>query len=154
MKLFFLTLFFFILDKLSKFYVIKNFSYNEILYINNYLNIVNYKNTGFILGGFSEIDRDIFVIVNIILFFVVSHYLIKIYSKNKNLFLSISLLLGGAFGNLYDRIFNYGVTDFLDFHYKNIHWPAFNLADLFITSGIIIFIIKSLKESDFVYRNR
>ena len=55
-----------------------------------------------------------------------------------------SLILGGALGNVYDRLTYFAVPDFIDIHYKNFHWFTFNIADIFITIGIIVFIAKDL----------
>ena len=54
-----------------------------------------------------------------------------------------STIIGGALGNFYDRLIYKAVPDFIDFHYNNFHWFTFNVADIFITIGIVIFIIKS-----------
>lgn len=54
----------------------------------------------------------------------------------------LSLIIGGAIGNLYDRLTYYAVPDFIDFHLENFHWFTFNFADIFITLGIILLIIK------------
>ena len=55
-----------------------------------------------------------------------------------------TLILGGALGNFYDRLIYKAVPDFIDLHYANFHWFTFNVADIFITVGIIIFVIKNL----------
>ena len=55
-----------------------------------------------------------------------------------------SLILGGAIGNFYDRLFYFAVPDFIDFHIDNFHWFTFNIADIFISIGIILIIIKDL----------
>ena len=55
-----------------------------------------------------------------------------------------SLIAGGALGNFYDRLTYYAVPDFIDFHFKNFHWFTFNLADIFITVGIIMLLVKEL----------
>ena len=55
-----------------------------------------------------------------------------------------SLILGGALGNFYDRLFYFAVPDFIDFHINNFHWFTFNIADIFITMGIILIITKDL----------
>ena len=61
--------------------------------------------------------------------------------------LPLSLITGGGIGNLIERFFYHGVTDFIDIYYKFYHWPAFNFADLFISSGIIIFILLNVTEN-------
>ena len=60
------------------------------------------------------------------------------------------MILGGAIGNFYDRIFYFAVPDFIDLHFNNYHWFTFNIADIFISLGIILFIIKELnfKKND------
>jgi signal peptidase II len=54
-----------------------------------------------------------------------------------------SIIIGGACGNFFDRLSYKAVPDFIDFHYNNFHWFTFNIADVFITLGIIVFIIRS-----------
>ena len=61
--------------------------------------------------------------------------------------LAYSIIIGGAFGNFYDRLVYNAVPDFIDLHYNNFHWFTFNLADIFITIGIFIFIFK-----EFIYK--
>ena len=61
--------------------------------------------------------------------------------------ISFSLIIGGAIGNFYDRMIFKAVPDFIDLHYKNFHWFTFNVADILISLGIIIFLIKGLLES-------
>ena len=61
--------------------------------------------------------------------------------------ISLSLIIGGAIGNFYDRMIFKAVPDFIDLHYKNFHWFTFNVADILISLGIIIFLIKGLLES-------
>ena len=58
-----------------------------------------------------------------------------------------------AIGNSFDRFFLNGVVDFIDIYYKDFHWPAFNFADLFISLGIILFLLESLRRLNIVYRN-
>ena len=57
--------------------------------------------------------------------------------------IAFSLIIGGALGNFYDRIFFKAVPDFIDIHYENFHWFTFNVADIFITTGILFFIVRS-----------
>lgn len=61
-----------------------------------------------------------------------------------------SLLLGGALGNVLDRVLRGQVVDFLDFHWRHAHWPAFNLADVAITSGAVLLILKGLSQGKVV----
>ena len=80
--------------------------------------------------------------ITIIIFLVILilFYLAAVSRKLDNIIFSI--IIGGALGNLYDRLFYSAVPDFIDLHYENMHWFTFNLADIFITLGIITFIAK------------
>ena len=70
-------------------------------------------------------------------------FLIYLIVKSKNIDkILFSLILGGALGNFYDRLVYFGVPDFIDIHYNNFHWFTFNIADIFITLGIIMLISK------------
>ena len=85
-------------------------------------------------------NNSITVLIGFVLIFLV--YLInKSNSFDKILF---SLILGGALGNFYDRVFYYAVPDFIDVHFKTFHWFTFNIADIFISVGIIILIANDL----------
>ena len=79
-----------------------------------------------------------FVILFLIYLLIISDKLDKI---------SLSLIIGGAIGNFYDRMIFKAVPDFIDLHYKNFHWFTFNVADILISLGIIIFLIKGLLDN-------
>ena len=64
-----------------------------------------------------------------------------------------SLIIGGAIGNFYDRIIFKAVPDFIDLHYNSFHWFTFNIADIFITVGIVFILISSFKVSSFKEKN-
>ena len=147
MKFFFITFLFFALDTVSKYIVNLKLSIGDKIEITSFFNIVNYKNTGFIFGIFSEIPYMLYLIINIFLFIIVLYILLKLYFENSRLLMPLSLITGGGIGNLIERFFYHGVTDFIDIYYKFYHWPAFNLADLFISSGIIIFILLNVTEN-------
>ena len=147
MKFFFISFLFFALDTVSKYIVNLKLSIGDKIEITSFFNIVNYKNTGFIFGIFSEIPYMLYLIINIFLFIIVLYILLKLYFENSRLLLPLSLITGGGIGNLIERFFYHGVTDFIDIYYKFYHWPAFNFADLFISSGIIIFILLNVTEN-------
>tara|TARA_B100002052_G_C15684278_1_gene507672 strand:- start:543 stop:773 length:231 start_codon:yes stop_codon:yes gene_type:complete len=65
-------------------------------------------------------------------------------SENFNEKFAFIFIIGGAFGNLFDRLYYKAVPDFIDFHVGNFHWFIFNVADIFITSGVVLLIIKEL----------
>ena len=98
------------------------------------------------LGFFSNLDESLLLILHILLFFLAIIIIFKlIYVELR--FRTVSILLfAGAIGNSFDRIFKGGVIDFLDFHYFGYHWPAFNIADLMISLGVIIYILFFILE--------
>ena len=133
----------FLLDRLSKIYVIyldKKFLGSELL-SSKFLNIRLIWNEG-IAFGLLSFNETIFynaltfliLIIILIIFFMLS-------KSNGIKKFSLIMILGGAIGNVYDRIFYGAVPDFIDFHIGNFHWFIFNVADIFITLGVIFMII-------------
>ena len=133
----------FLLDRLSKIYVIflDNKFFGSEIFSSKFLNISLLWNEGIAFGllSFNEkifynlLTFIILVIILIIFFMVLKSYGLKKYS--------LLMILGGAIGNVYDRIFYGAVPDFIDFHIGNFHWFIFNVADIFITLGVIFMII-------------
>ena len=138
---FILVLFF--LDRVSKIYVINNFNENSV-YLNDYLNIDLLWNTGIGFGLFSTNSSLIYSLISILISFVVIFLLYLMLSSKKFDKFAIAILIGGAAGNLYDRISYNAVPDFIDIHYKNYHWFTFNFADIFISLGIIFILLKDI----------
>ena len=131
----------FIFDRISKNYIINNFSDNTY-YINDFINVNLIWNIGIGFGFLSTDSTLLYSLVTIVIGLVI-FYLIYIFLISENLDKFVfSLILGGAFGNIYDRLTYKAVPDFIDLHYSNFHWFTFNVADIFITIGIIIFIIR------------
>jgi signal peptidase II len=131
----------FTLDRISKVELINNFNEN-IHYVNDFINIDLIWNTGV---GFGLFSSDLSLIYNSITIFIGLVILILFYIviKSNNLDkLIYSIIIGGALGNFYDRLMYNAVPDFIDLHYNNFHWFTFNVADIFITSGIIAFLMK------------
>ena len=135
----------FILDRLSKIKIIdQQMDDNKILFVNDYINFDLVWNTGIGFGLLSQNANIYYHITSVIIFLVIVFlcYLIsKAETLEKTLF---SLILGGALGNFYDRISYFAVPDFIDIHVNNYHWFTFNIADIFISVGIIILIGKDL----------
>ena len=131
----------FFLDRYSKFEILRNFSENSF-YVNDFLNFYLIWNTGI---GFGLLSFDTNLIYNLIttliglLIIILIMIGIKSESSEKIIF---SIIIGGALGNFYDRIVFNAVPDFIDLHYGNFHWFTFNVADIFITIGVIAFLIK------------
>ena len=138
----------FIIDRYSKVQITNNFLDNTY-YINDFLNFDLIWNTGIGFGLFSW-DNSIFyniitaiigIVIVTLLYFLLNS---KIYDR-----ISFSLIIGGALGNFYDRLSYKAVPDFIDVHYGNFHWFTFNCADIFITVGIICFLLGDLiKKND------
>ena len=131
----------FSLDRFSKIKILNYFSENAF-FVNDYINLDLIWNTGIGFGLLSFETSIMYNVITIIIFLVILllFYLSLISSKLDNFIFSI--IIGGASGNLYDRLFYNAVPDFIDLHYENFHWFTFNLADIFITLGIITFIVK------------
>ena len=140
----FVIFFTFVLDRISKMSIINEQLNNGSLYVNNYLNFDLVWNTGISFGLFSQTVTAYYHFMSLLILFVIIFliYLIrKADFKEKILF---SLIFGGAVGNFYDRVTFYAVPDFIDFHINELHWFTFNIADIFITIGVILLIIKDL----------
>ena len=133
----FLTL---LLDQVSKRMVVENIeTFANGLEVTKYFNLVYVENRGVSFGMFSEHDKSFYFGI---LSMLVSAYIIYLLAKSKDLIesLGLSLILGGAIGNGVDRLYYGYVVDFIDLHLNNLHWPAFNFADTFITFGAIVFV--------------
>jgi len=140
---FFLILsFIFTIDRLSKIYILKYFELNSSeIYLTSFLNLILVWNKGI---GFGLLSFEASVVYNFITFFIFIVILILFivgvkYDQKNGYFYMI--IIGGALGNLFDRIYYYSVPDFIDFHLGDFHWFVFNVADIFITIGIICLII-------------
>ena len=138
----------FFLDRVSKIKIINHQLDNYRVYIYDFINLDLVWNTGIGFGLLSS-DSNLFYnfitgIICIVIIFLI-YMILKSKMTDKVLF---SLILGGALGNVYDRLTYYAVPDFIDIHYKNFHWFTFNIADIFITIGILVFIAKDLILKD------
>ena len=129
----------FFLDFFSKNYVLKNFSENTF-YINNFVNFDLTWNTGIGFGLFSSESNLIYNTISVLITLVI-FYLLYLVIKSDNFDkINLSIIIGGALGNFYNRIFYKAVPDFLDLHVGNFHWFIFNVSDIFITLGVLILI--------------
>ena len=132
----------FFVDRLSKIYVIflDEKSLVSEIFSSKYLNINLFWNEGIAFGLFSFENRYFYntlTILILIIIFVI--FLIYLKSEGKKKYFLI-MILGGALGNVFDRIFYQAVPDFIDFHVGNFHWFIFNVADIFITIGLVFMI--------------
>ena len=145
----------FLLDRISKIYVI--YLDNKILgsdiFSSKYLNINLIWNEGIAFGLFSLADKTFY---NFLTIFILIIILIIIIMLNKSEGLkkySLLMILGGALGNFFDRIFNKAVPDFIDFHLEEFHWFIFNVADIFITLGVIFMIFLEFTDNKKKHEN-
>ncbi len=139
---FLLIIFFiFILDRYTKIEIINNFS-NNTFFVNNYINFDLVWNTGIGFGLFHSSSVLIYNIISIFIASVIIFLIYLIITSEKFEKISFSIIVGGALGNFYDRIVFKAVPDFIDLHYSTFHWFTFNVADIFITLGVIIFLVK------------
>ena len=138
-----LILIIFLLDRISKIYVInlnKKFFGSEI-FSSKYLNIILIWNEGIAFGLFSAIDKHWYNFLTIIIFFIALIILVMSIKQEGAQKYFLLIVLGGALGNLYDRVVFKAVPDFIDLHVENFHWFIFNIADIFITFGVIMLIL-------------
>ena len=138
------------LDRLSKIYVIqldKN-NFGSEIFNSSYLNIVLIWNKGIAFGLFSFNETHLYNILSLIILIIV--IIVIIMSLRTQGFKRYSLLMvvGGALGNLHDRIFFNAVPDFIDFHIGEFHWFIFNVADMFISLGVIFMILYELIDNN------
>jgi signal peptidase II len=131
----------FSLDRISKFKIINN--YNESTYfINDFINFDLIWNIGIGFGLLSTSSSILYEIVTLVIGLVILILTyISITSDKFNKY-TFAIVIGGALGNFYDRLIYNAVPDFIDLHYANFHWFTFNVADIFISVGIIFFIMK------------
>ena len=138
------------LDRLSKSYVIQLDKNNlgSDIFNSAYLNIVLIWNKGIAFGLLSFNESYLYNIISSII--AIIFIVLVIMSLKSQGFKRYSLLMivGGALGNLHDRIFFNAVPDFIDFHIGNFHWFIFNVSDIFITLGVISMIIVELIDKD------
>ena len=133
-----------IIDRLSKIYIIDLFSQTNVnysIYINPYLNFILLWNKG-IAFGLLQSDQNFYHLISGIILIVILFIIYLIYKAQKKWeIIYFSIIVGGAIGNFTDRIYYMAVPDFIDFHYKEFHWFTFNVADICITIGIILYLI-------------
>jgi len=139
----FLVLSIFLIDRLSKIYVIyldKKFLGSEI-FSSKYLNINLIWNDGIAFGLFSFQKSNLYNFLTLIIIAIIFLIIFMTAKAEGIKKYSLLMILGGAIGNVFDRLFNRAVPDFIDFHIGNFHWFIFNIADVFITIGVIFMIL-------------
>jgi len=132
---------FILFDQLSKKWMLNNiFDMQRIIEINKYLNFTPVWNKGISFGMLSNLMNINFFMI--IITITISLFLVLWFLRttNRNLSISLTFIISGAVGNLIDRFNHKAVVDFIDIHIHNLHWPAFNFADSYITIGAFIYI--------------
>ena len=138
----FFALIIFLFDRITKIKILNNFSEKTFI-INDYINIDLIWNIGIGFGLLSTDSNIFYHITSTVIGLIILSlgYFLVVSEKTDKLI--YSLIIGGALGNFYDRIVYKAVPDFIDLHYDNFHWFTFNVADIFISMGIILFLLRS-----------
>ena len=141
-----LVLFIFLIDRISKLYVIHKdkINFNSEIYSSKFLNIHLIWNEGIAFGLFSFSEDYLYNSLTFLIFIVIIFIIIIIRKSDLLRKNALLLVLGGALGNLFDRLIYKAVPDFIDFHVGNFHWFIFNVSDIFITTGVIGMILLEL----------
>lgn len=137
-----------VLDQLAKLWVVRDFYYGESVEVASFCNLVLAHNTGAafsMLAGAGGWQRVFFIGLAIAAAAIIA-YLLGRHRHEPRFCLALSGILGGALGNLIDRVRLGYVVDFLDFHALGYHWPAFNVADMAITGGAVLIVWDSLRK--------
>lgn len=131
-----------ILDRITKLWAVRYFkTHDDIIVIKDYFNITYLTNKGAAWGSFQNKLLFLSVITSAVVIFMI-YYLIKNNKNSRFLNLSLALIISGALGNLFDRIYYKYVVDFILFHFRNIYYyPVFNVADMFVVIGTILLVI-------------
>jgi signal peptidase II len=155
MKKVIIIFFIFALDRVVKIYLInlQSLGVDIDYYLTSFLNIYLVWNTGIGFGLFS-IESNIFYHILTLIIGLINIGLVYLLIKIKETYsYLIAIILGGSLGNLFDRAYYYAVPDFIDLHFKSYHWFIFNIADIFISVGIIGLIVNELLKKDKVSKN-
>ena len=138
------------LDRMSKIYVIQldKINLGSDIFNSAYLNIVLIWNKGIAFGLFSFNESYFYNIISLVIAIIIIVLVIMSLKSQGLKRYPLLMVVGGALGNLHDRIFFKAVPDFIDFHVGNFHWFVFNAADIFITIGVIFLILFELIDNN------
>jgi len=145
-----LTFLIFLLDRVSKIYVInldKKLSGSEI-FLSKYLNISLIWNEGIAFGLLSFNQENLYNLLTFLIILIIFFILVMTFKSSGLKKIALIMILGGALGNVFDRILYKAVPDFIDFHIGNFHWFVFNVADIFITLGIFFMILLEFTDNN------
>ena len=141
-----IILFIFLTDRISKIYILKIAELESVvdIYLTPYLNLYLIWNKGIAFGLLNFDESFVYNIISLVIAAVTIVILVMIIRSNGAKMYSLIFVFGGSIGNLFDRIYYSAVPDFIDFHINNFHWFIFNVADIFITLGVILLIYLEL----------
>jgi signal peptidase II len=145
-----LSLIVFALDQATKYAITANFQYGESKFIFSWFNLVLAHNTGAafsFLANASGWQRPFFIVLTLTISAVLL-WMLKGNHRNRVLAIALALVIGGAFGNLYDRVLHGYVVDFVQWHVAGYFWPAFNIADSAICIGAALLIYDSFRKPE------
>ena len=135
----------FIADRITKNLIINNQEFlSRSVYINDFLNFELVWNTGIGFGLFSLEANLLYHFITLLIFIIIMTLIYLIYLNRINNKFFFSMIIGGGLGNIYDRLIYHAVPDFIDLHFNQYHWFTFNLADIFITIGIIVILMRDI----------
>ena len=135
----------FIADRITKNLIINNQEFlSRSVYINDFLNFELVWNTGIGFGLFSLEANLLYHFITLLIFIIIMTLIYLIYLNRINNKFFFSMIIGGGLGNIYDRLIYHAVPDFIDLHFNQYHWFTFNLADIFITVGIIVILMRDI----------
>ena len=145
-----IVLIIFFLDRITKKAVVhlNQENFGQQIFSSEFLNIKLIWNQGIAFGLFSFNENYVYNILTTLIAFVILVILIMILKNDGFKRFSLLMIMGGALGNIYDRIFFLAVPDFFDFHVGNFHWFIFNVADIFITFGVIFMILIEITDNN------
>jgi|TARA_B110001452_G_C15073348_1_gene374635 signal peptidase II len=134
----------FFFDRITKIKIIEHQENNPGIFINDYLNLELVWNNGVGFGLLNFNVGYVYHIISLLIFIIIIVIFIMIINADFLNKVFYSFLLGGAIGNFYDRMHYFSVPDFIDFHINNYHWFTFNIADIFISIGIMLLIFNEI----------
>ena len=143
-----LSLIVFVLDQVTKYAISANFQYGESRYVFSWFNLVLAHNTGAafsFLASASGWQREFFIALTVTISLALM-WMLKNHHTNRGLSIALALVIGGALGNLYDRVLHGYVVDFVQWHVAGYFWPAFNVADSAICLGAGLLVFDSFRK--------
>jgi signal peptidase II len=141
------------LDQVTKWYIRHTVGlYESIVVLDSFFHITHVRNAGgafsLFAGAPSAVRLPFFLLVSIVAIMALLLFVRRVEPQRRVLLFALGAILGGALGNFVDRMTSGEVTDFLDFHWHGWYWPAFNVADSFISTGMVILLLYSFFMRD------